>query len=413
MRIFGGTVVADGCARSADVVVEGGKITAVAAASAAGDVDARGCVVLPGGIDPHTHPLADLRAATFAAARGGTTTIATFTSPHPGETPAAAFVRARDEQVPHAIVNVALHAAVWEPDRLDRAQLEQLRAAGGRTVKLYLAYPELGMAVSDRTLYETLRDASRLGMLVLVHCESIGAIEALVDELLASGRIDVRAFVDSRPPLVEEEGVARALAFARLAAAPVYLVHLTSADSLELVRAARRRGQQVWAEVCTHHLVLDDSRYDGADAERFVVVPPLRARAHVEALWAAIADGTVDAIGSDHAQVKYQPEAPPGDFRSLPYGVFGIDVRVPLVLTEGTRRGIGRERLVELLAGGPARAFGLRGKGTIQRGADADVVLWDPEQRWTIEGESPFSGIDVAGAVRRVFVGGREGEWAA
>jgi dihydropyrimidinase len=365
------------------------------------DVDARGCVVLPGGVDPHAHPLADIAAATAAAARGGTTTVLAFTAPRPGESPADAYVRARDELVPQAVVDVQLHPAIWEPERLDRAELERLRGVGARSVKLFTAFPELGMVASDRKLYETLRDASRLGMLVMVHCEVSGAIDALVDEALAAGRTDARAFAETRPPLVEEEQVARVLGLARLAAAPVYLVHLSTAGSLDLVRAARRRGQTVWAEACTHYLVLDESRYDRPDAERFLVAPPLRSQADVEALWEGIADGTIDTIGSDHAEAQYRPDVPPGDFRSLPYGFRGIEVRVPLVLSEGARRGVPFERLGDLLAGAPARAFGLAPD-------DADAILWDPEPEWTIRDGSPFDGLAVTGRIRHVSRGGVE-----
>jgi dihydropyrimidinase len=388
MRIAGGVVVAPDGVREEDVVLD----------APGEDVDARGRFVLPGGVDPHAHPLPDLRAATEAAARGGTTTVLAFTNPLEDETPTEAFVRARDELLPGAVVNVELHATIRSPDRLDRAELERLAAEGARAVKLYLAYPELDYLVSDRTLYETLRDATELSMLVKVHCESSGAIDALVEERLAAGDTGVRGFVASRPPLVEEEGVARTLAYAELANAPVYLVHLTSARSLDLVREARARGRRVWAEATTHHLVLDESRYDGDDAADFVVVPPLRSRADVEALWDGIADGTIDTIGSDHAQARYVPDAPPGDFRALAYGFFGIDARVPLVLSEGTRRGVPLERLADLLSWAPLRAFGHESRG-------AGLVVWDPQGRTTLA--RPFADVAVTGAIRDVFLGGR------
>lgn len=407
MRIFGGLVVTPDGARAADVVVADGRIAAIELPSPSGDLDARGCVVLPGGVDPHAHPLADIVSATAAAARGGTTTVLAFTAPRPGEAASQAFARARDELVPQASVDVQLHPSIWEPERLDRDELERLAGIGARSVKLFTAFPELGMVATDGKLYETLRDASRLGLLVMVHCEVSGAIEALVDEALAAGRTDARAFAETRPPLVEEAEVERVLALARLAGAPVYLVHLSAAGSLDLVREARRRGQTVWAEACTHHLVLDESRYDGADAARFLVAPPLRARADVETLWDAVADGTLDTIGSDHAAAQYRPDFPPGDFRSLPYGYRGIGVRVPLVLSEGTRRGIPPVRLADLLAGGPARAFGLAPrKGAVAPGADADLLLWDPELAWTIDDDSPFDGLEVVGDFMDVLVAG-------
>ena len=408
MRIAGGLVVTPDGAREADVVAEDGRIAALAAPSPGGDVDARGCVVLPGGVDPHAHPLADVPAATAAAVRGGTTTVLGFTAPRPAESPAEAFVRARDELLTAAPVEVQLHPSIWEPERLGRVELEELARIGARSVKLFTAFPELGMVALDRKIYETLRDASRLGLLVMVHCELSDAIEALVDEALADGRTEARAFAATRPPFVEEEAVARVLGLARLANAPVYVVHLSTAGSLDLVQAARRRGQSVWAEVCTHHLVLDDRCYDGADAARYLVVPPLRSAADVDALWSGVADGTVDTIGSDHASSQYQPDFPRGDFRSLPYGFRGIGVRVPLVLSEGARRGIPIERLVKLLAEGPARAFGLRTrKGALVTGADADLVVWDPELQWTIDDGSAFDGLEVTGGITNVLVGGR------
>jgi dihydropyrimidinase len=405
LTLAGGLVVMPEGAGRADVVVEDGKIAAVTPPGArVGEiVDAADCAVLPGGVDPHTHLLADIAPAAAAAARGGTTTAFSFTAPRPGESPPAAFARARDELVPLAAVDVFLHPSIWDPDRLSATVLAELASLGARSVKLFLAYPELGMMTSDRTLYETLRDARALGLLVQVHCENGGAIAARVDEFLAAGRKDVRAFVETRPPEVEVEAVARVLALAALVRAPVYLVHLSTAGSLELVRSARARGQTVFAEACTHHLVFDDRAYAGADAERFLIVPPLRSRPDVEALWDAVQDGTLDAVGSDHAQEPYRPVAPPGDFTSLPYGLRGVEERLPVVLAEGVRRGIDLPRLIELLCSAPARIFGLRGrKGEIVAGADADLVLWDPSAEWRGH-QGPYAGLTVSGGLRLVL----------
>lgn len=419
LRVTGGLVVTTDGVREADVVVRDGRIAALEpwAGSTGGDgtVDATGCVVLPGGVDPHAHPLSDLRPATVSALHGGTTTVLGFTAPQPGETPADAWQRAERDLLPAAAVRVRLHPSIWEPDRLGRADLEELRSLGATSVKLFLAYPELGMMASDRTLFETLRTAADLGLLTMVHCENGGAIEALVDEQLAAGRTGVEGFVASRPPGVEEEAVARVLALARLAGAPVYLVHLSTRGSVELVREARRHGQTVWAEACTHHLLLDDAAYRRPDPLPWLTVPPLRPREHVEALWDAVADGTIDAIGSDHAQVPYAPDAPAGDFRALPYGFAGLEVRVPAALSEGRRRGIPWERLASLLASAPARAFGVSGTGAIEPGAVADLVVWDPEPAWTVRAAdlhdglsvSPYEGVELTGTIRRVIRDGR------
>ncbi len=266
------------------------------------------------------------------------------------------------------------------------------------------------MMASDRTLYETLRASVELGLLVMVHCENGGVIEARVEEQLAHGAKGIDGFVAARAPAVEEEAVARTLALARLAEAPVYLVHLSSAGSLDLVREARARGQTVIAEVCAHHLLLDESCYERPEPGRWLIVPPLRSRLDVDALWDAVHDGTLDTIGSDHAQVAYQPGFRGGDFRALPSGFPGIETRVPLVLSEGTRRGVPLERLASLLATTPARTFGREDTGAIIPGAAADLLVWDPSTRWTVDPSrlhgghawTPYDGIEVTGGIRAV-----------
>jgi dihydropyrimidinase len=417
--VAGGLVVTPEGARTLDVLVEEGRIAGVSAPRAAEAerlIDATGCVVVPGGVDPHTHLLADVAAGTRSALHGGTTTTLSFTAPRPGERPAEALARARDELLPEAVVDVGLHASIWEPERLGLEDLVELRAQGATGVKLFLAYGELGMMASDRRLYETLRDSATLGLPVLVHCENGGAVEALVEEYLAAGRREARYFADTRPAEVEEEAVHRTLALASLAGAPVYLVHLSTAGALGLVRARREAGEPVTAESCTHHLALDARLYERADAARFLTAPPLRSAAHVEALWDAVRDGTLDTVGSDHAQARYQPEPrSPGDFTGIPYGLPGVEARLPLLLSLGRERGLPLERIVELASAGPSRAFGLYPrKGAITPGADADLVVWDPEAEWTIEPgtlhdgleDTPYAGMRVRGRVRSVLLRG-------
>jgi dihydropyrimidinase len=427
-RIAGGVVITPEGARTADVIVEGERIAGIAPAGkgAGRVVDAGGCVVLPGGVDPHTHLLADVGPATRSALHGGTTTALSFTAPQPGERPAEALARARDELLPAAAIDVGLHASIWEPERLGADDLVELTTLGATGVKLFLAYPELGMMASDQRLYETLRDASQMSLPVLVHCENGGAIEALVEEYVAAGRRETSCFAETRPPEVEEEAVHRTLALAALAGAPVYLVHLSTAGALALVRE-RAEGQAVVAESCTHHLALDDSVYAQPDAARFLVAPPLRPRTHVEALWEGVRDGTLDTVGSDHAQARFQPEArTPGDFTGIPYGLPGVEARLPLLLSLGRERGLPLERLVELACAGPAKAFGLYPrKGAIRPGSDADLVLWDPDAEWTIDSgilrdgleDTPYAGMHVRGRVRTVFLRGEpvveDGELAA
>lgn len=420
--VAGGAVVTPDGVVVGDLVLSGGRVEGVAALGQGPEldaeiVDARGCYVLPGGVDPHSHLMSDIATASRSALFGGTTTALSFTNPEPGEGLDEAVRRTRDELVPRAEIDVALHASVWEPERVHGEELERLAALGATGVKLFLAFPELGMMASDRVLYETLRGCAAHGLATLVHCENGGVIAARIAELLAGGHHETRWFAAARPAVTESEAVVRTLTLAGLADAPVYLVHQSCRESLEAVRRARSGGRRAWAEACTHHLLFAEDRYEQPEAERFLVVPPLRAAADRDALWAAIAAGEIDAIGSDHAQGRSRPvPGEPRNFTEQPYGIAGIELRLPLVLSEGARRGVPVERLSALLSAGPARIFGLYPrKGALVAGADADVVVWDPAEDWTVAPEdlhdelpgSPYLGLPVRGRVRHVL---RHGE---
>jgi dihydropyrimidinase len=417
--IRGGRVVTPAGIQRADIVVAGERVVSVGKPDGRdGEViDANSCYVLPGGIDPHTHLLADVVSATTSAAFGGTTTALCFTNPRHGESAPDAVVRGRSEVDGRAAIDVDLHAIIGDPDRVTSQDLVLLKRLGVRAVKLFLAFPEQGLMASDGRLYEVLRASAKLGLLVKVHCENGSVIEALVSAFLAQGRGDAAYFARSRPPEVEDEAIARTLAIARLAKAAVYITHMTTAGGIEQLRAARAQGQMAHAEVCLHHLLLDSSLYSSRRAARFLVAPPLREKAHAQALWSAVADGTVDTIASDHSQSRYQPPGKDsGDFTGLPYGFAGVEARLPLLLSEGIRRGLSIQRVAELTSTRPAQIFGLYPrKGTISPGSDADLVVWDPRPRWKVKaselhdrvGQSPYSGMTVQGAIRFVFLRGR------
>ncbi len=408
--VVGGTVITpDGPVR-ADVLIADGKVAAVGEhrVGAGRPLDASGCWVLPGGVDPHCHLMAGIGQATSAAARGGTTTSLSFTSPAPGEGALEAFMRCRSEtERGGAAIDVGLHAAIYDPDRVSHEDLAAARRAGAAAVKVFLAYPELGIMCSTRRLYELMSSARRLGLLVQVHCENGPLIEALeADALSAAGAAQAgpRIFADTRPPEVEEEAVASTLAAASLARAPCYLVHLSTAGALEQVRRAR-------------HLLLDDSRYAGDDAARYLVAPPLRARHHVEALWDGLADGTIDAVGSDHCQARTLTAgrlAAAG--HNYAYGLAGIGPRLPLLLSAAMARDLPVGRIVQLASENAARAFGhYPMKGALLAGSDADIVIFDPDGETVLPGDglgdgtadSVYAGQAASGKIRDVLLRGQ------
>jgi dihydropyrimidinase len=429
--VTGGTVITPGGPARADVLIDGGTIAAIGdeggTIAAIGDhggpggrrLDASGCYVLPGGVDPHCHLMPGVHAATSAAARGGTTTVLSFTGPAAGERDLDALLRNRGElERGGAVTDIGLHAAIYDPEHIGHDELAAVKRAGAAAIKIFLAYPELGIMCSTRRLYELMSAARELGLLVQVHCENAPLIEVLVDESVAAGARGARVFADTRPPEVEEEAVARTLEVASLAGAACYLVHLSSAGSVDQVRLARRRGQRgVFAEVCTHHLLLDDTRYAGADAERYLVCPPLRDRGHVEALWEGLADGTIDTVGSDHCQVKSATTGTLSEHgQHYSYGLAGAGPRLPLLLSAAAARGLPIERVARLAAENPARAFGhYPAKGALAPGSDADIVIFDPDGEAVLPGDgfgdgtgdSVYTGLATRGRIRAVLLRGQ------
>jgi dihydropyrimidinase len=395
-------------------------VTAAGAApAAAGRLDATGCLVLPGGVDPHAHIMADVAAATRAAALGGTTTVLSFTNPGPGEGAVECFWR-RYEQIMRCrpVVDVGLHAMLYRPDHVAAADLAALREGGVSGVKVFLAYPELGIMWSTRGLLELMTAAARVGQVVAVHCEDGELIEGLAAAAIVSGQRGVTVFAQTRPPGAEAAAVALTLEIAHITGATCYLPHLSCAEALDQVRLARRRGSPaLYAEACLPHLILDDHRYQRDDAERYLVAPPLRPSAHREALWQGLSDGTLDTVGSDHSQERSRTA---GDFSpdgtGYSYGMAGIGARLPLLLSHGLARGLPIERLTDVAAANPARAFGhYPRKGAIAPGSDADLLIWDPAAETVITeetfddgtGGTVYAGERLAGRVRDVLLGGR------
>ena len=438
LLVRGGTVVTATGSAAADVAIDGGRIVEVGdlgelAGSAGEVVDATGLLVLPGVVDVHTHTrvASDAEPDRFfqdsvAAAFGGTTTFLAFNNPGTGSSPAVERslmaglrewrgVTDQDSAVDYAL-SVALSGRMDDPI----AELPAMVDAGVSTAKAFMVFD---FRLDDARLFEAMGVLARRGGMLQVHCEDPVVIDASVAAALRRGNTAARYHASSRPAYAEGVATARAMAFARAADAPVHVVHLSSADALRHVREARSIGLRVSAETCPHYLALTDARYDATDeleVAKVVISPPLRSATDQDAMWGGLAGGDLDLVATDHVPDRAAVEK--GEvLRGVPFdlisnGAPGIETLLAIAYGEGVARGrLTLERLVDVLATSPARRFGLRRKGAVEVGKDADLVLFDPAARRTIRAEdlhhtsdyTPYEGLDVAGAVRSVFVRGR------
>lgn len=430
--VRGGLVINESWRGAATVLVGDGKILAVQDASqplpvraaGASEVDATGRWVLPGGVDPHCHvgidfggyaTQDDYSSCTLAALHGGTTTIVDFAIPVGGQTPLDAVVERRD-MATKALTDTALHGCIvsWDDETAD--VIRQMAHDGITTIKMFTTYRDLVMANAD-TIRRVLTALGEIGGLAYVHAESNHLVEACQERLFDAGHIDVSYHPQARPPLTEVDAVATVLKIAELTGAPVYFVHQSTPEVVDLVHEARSRGVRAFAETCPHYALLDEDLYRGEGGEGFVCCPPIRARALVDGLMERIVAGAVDTIGSDHCcYTMEQKRAGRHDLRAMPYGLPGVETRAPLLFSELiSKRGVPPERFVALLAATPAKLNGLYPqKGVIAPGADADLVVWDPHARWRIRTTdlhmetdyTPYEGWEVTGRPDVVISGG-------
>lgn len=428
--IAGGTVVTAAAEAPADVLIDGGTIVEVGSPGRDGVdrvIDARGRLVLPGGVDPHTHIDAgfrgkttsdDFTSGTAAAARGGTTCVIDFCFAAEGQGLLAALATWKRKLVAHPpVVDVGVHMALVEPPDERLAELPALRRAGVPSLKLYMAYKDRRMT-RDAGLFRAMNAAAAEGMLVMVHAENGDVIDILVRRALAAGDTTPIWHARTRPPATEGEAVARAIALAGLAGCDLYVVHVSCRDGLEPIARARAAGARVWGESCAHYLVLDERRLEGPDHQsaRFVCTPPLRAVEHQEPLWRALAGDELSVLGSDHCPFELADKWPATDFTRILNGLPGVEQRLMLLHHFGVGAGrISLRRLVELTATQPARIFGLHPrKGTIAPGADADLVVFDPARAGVLTVAPdrppghyvPYEGMRVTGVPETVLVRG-------
>lgn len=424
LLIRGGTVVTAEAEARADVLCAGGTIQAVGpgldAPAGAEVIDAGGCYVMPGGIDPHTHmelPVMgtvasdDFFTGTAAALAGGTTMIIDFAIPEPGQRLLDAYRQWRD-MARKAAADYSLHGTItwWGPSVA--ADMETLtREHGVNSFKHYMAYKGTIMC-DDEVLVQSFRRARDLGALCTVHAENGELVEQLRQEVFERGVRGPAGHPLSRPPAVEAEAANRAIRIAEVLGVPLYVVHTSCKDALDAVSRARLAGQRVFAEVLVQHLVIDESVYASPDwrtAAHHVMSPPFRAPEHQEALWAGLRAGMLHTTASDHCCFcTEQKELGRDDFRQIPNGTGGVEDRMSVLWHHGVGTGrITRSELVQLTSTAAARIFHIYPrKGAIVAGADADLVVWDPAATRTISAAthhqridfSIYEGMEVVGA---------------
>jgi dihydropyrimidinase len=431
--IRNGTVVTATDTYASDIGINGGRITAIGEAlpieGATKLIEAAGMMVMPGGIDVHTHldmPFGgttsadDFETGTIAAAYGGTTTLIDFTIQQKGQSLRFAFETWMKKADRKAAIDYAFHCIITDIANAQLDEMAQLIGEGVSSFKLFMAYPGVLM-VDDATIFKAMSQAAKYGGLICMHAENGGAIDVIVQKALAEGKRAPKYHALTRPTTAEAEATGRAIALAEMAGAPVYIVHLSCNDALEKIREARDRGVPAYAETCPQYLYLslDQMEAPGFEGAKYVFTPPLREKWHQEKLWHGLAHDTLQVVSTDHCPFcfKEQKELGKDDFTKIPNGGPGIEHRLSLVYTGGVHGGrFSPNRFVQLVATAPAKLFGLYPrKGMIGIGSDADLVIFDVNQEQVISAAthhmrvdySMFEGIKVKGVPRTVLSRGK------
>jgi len=407
--IKNGTVVTADLTYKADVLVEGGVITEIGENLSGTEVlDATGCYVMPGGIDPHVHlemPFMgtyssdDFESGTRAGLAGGTTMVVDFCLPNQGESLHDALKR-WDNKSTRANCDYSFHMAVtWWGEQVFNDMATVIKDRGITTFKHFLAYKG-ALMVNDDELFASFNRLAELGGIAMVHAENGDVVAEMTAKLLAQGNTGPEGHAYSRPSQVEGEATNRAIMIADMAGVPLYVVHTSCGEAHEAIRRARMQGKRVWGEPLIQHLTLDESEYfhdDWDHAARRVMSPPFRNQKHQDSLWSGLMSGSLSVVATDHcAFTTEQKRTGIGDFSKIPNGTGGLEDRLPMLWTHGVRTGrLTPNEFVAVTSTNIAKILNCYPKkGAVLVGADADLVVWDPEKTKTITAGSQQSAID-------------------
>lgn len=408
--IQNGRIITSHGEQIADLLVADNKIRAIGInldAKADITIDASGMLVMPGGIDPHVHlqlptpaghSADDFVSGSIAALMGGTTSIIDFVTPTRGQSMVDAL-KARIAEAADSLVDYTFHVSPVEWNKNTLNEIEECIEMGFPSFKVYMAYKN-SVGIDDTALYHVMHTVAKSGGLVTSHCELGDDIDILRDFYANQGLTAPKYHLLSRPPRFEALAVKRAIELADQTQCPLYIVHVSAAESVKNIIQAKKSGQPLYAETCPQYLLLDEALYDNKTpiVLKYVMSPPLRSATDRETLWNAIANGHIQTVGTDHCPFTLEQKmAGKNDFRKVPNGAGGIEHRLSLLYTYGVLVGkLSLSKLVDVYATQPAKIFGLYPqKGEIAVDADADIVIWNPNVKGTISAKTHSSNADI------------------
>ena len=393
-------------------------------------IDAKGSYIFPGFIDTHTHfdldtgttkTSDDFYTGTKAAMAGGTTTILDFATQDKDSSLKRAYDVWTEKAEGNSFCDYGFHMAIVDYNDEIEKEMQEIVDIGIPSFKLYMAYDAL--RVDDGCIYRALRRSKEIGAVIGFHCENGDIVNLLIKESREKGEQSPYFHPRSRPPEIEGEATRRVIAIADMVKAPLYIVHVTCKEALEKIEKAKSKGIEVYGETCPQYLVLDISKYgdrddEGFEGAKYVLSPPLRKEKNQQILWEGIRNKTISFIGTDHCSFNFKGQKDLGlyDFSKIPNGIPGVEHRFSLIYTEGVmKKKITINKMVEILSTNPAKFFGMYpSKGEILEGSLADIVIYDPEEDWTISSENqhqnvdytPYEGFNVSGKIKHVFLRG-------